>query len=154
MQDLELNYHRRQQSKPGWQSLVAVIFSGILASSEDADGRDFLYLMGNRLAEQMPLADAQTVGELEDGINKVLGRFDWGWVQVAASEQELVLTHYAYPQAPDADNEAMWLLSFATVLEGIYATWLLAQGGAAHVALRRSQQSADRTLVFSYRNDR
>lgn len=157
MQDInnasyELDYYRRQQFKPGWQSLMEVIFSGILASADEADSRDFLRLMGSHLAEKTPLPDAQTVGDLEDGINAVLSHFDWGWVQVEASEQEILLTHYAYPPAPDPDNEPVWSLSLATVLEGVYATWLLAQGGAPHVALRQSQPSQDRTLVFSYGN--
>jgi len=157
MQDInnasyELDYYRRQQFKPGWQNLTDVIFTGIFASADDVDGRDFLRLMGSHLAEKTPLPDAQTVGELEDGINAVLGHFDWGMVQVEASEQEIVLTHYAYPQAPEADNEPMWNLSFATMLEGAYATWLQAQGGAPHVSLRQSHQSEERTLVFSYRN--
>jgi hypothetical protein len=158
MQDIdnasyELDYYRRQQFKPGWQSLIEVIFSGILASADDADSRDFLRLMGSHLAEKMPLPDAQTVGEFEDGINALLSHFDWGWVQLEASEQGMLLTHHAYPQTPDPDNESMWSLSFATVLEGVYATWLLAQGGASHVSLRQSQQSDERTLVFSYKNE-
>ncbi|OMQ25741.1 cellulose biosynthesis protein BcsD [Serratia oryzae] len=158
MQDInnasyELDYYRRQQFKPGWQSLMEVVFSGILASADEADSRDFLRLMGSQLAEKTPLPEAETVGDLEDSINAVLSQFDWGWVQVDASEQGILLTHYAYPQAPDPDNESLWSISFATVLEGAYATWLLAQGGAPHVALRQSQQSQDHTLVFSYRNE-
>lgn len=157
MQDInnasyEIDYYRRQQFKPGWQSLMEVVFSGIFASADEADSRDFLRLMGSRLAEKTPLPDVQTVGDLEDSINAVLSHFDWGWVHIDASEQEILLTHYAYPQAPDPDNESIWRLSFATILEGAYATWLLAQGGAPHVALRHSQQSRDHTLVFSYRN--
>ncbi|KFK95607.1 MULTISPECIES: cellulose biosynthesis protein BcsD [unclassified Serratia (in: enterobacteria)] len=157
MQDInnasyELDYYRRQQFKPGWSSLIEVIFSGILASADDADSRDFLRLMGSQLAEKTRLPDAQTVGELEDGINAVLSHFDWGWVQVEASEQEIVLKHHAYPQTPDPDNEPMWNLSFATVLEGVYATWLQAQGGAPHVSLRWNPQLAQQALVFSYKN--
>ncbi|WP_337263881.1 MULTISPECIES: cellulose biosynthesis protein BcsD [unclassified Serratia (in: enterobacteria)] len=157
MQDInnasyELDYYRRQQFKPGWQSLMEVVFSGIFASADEADSRDFLRLMGSQLAEKTPLPEAETVGDLEDSINAVLSQFDWGWVKVDASEQEILLTHYAHPQAPDPNNELLWSLSFATVLEGAYATWLLAQGGAPHVALRQNQQYQDHTLVFSYRN--
>ncbi|AHG21773.1 cellulose synthase [Chania multitudinisentens RB-25] len=157
MQDInnasyELDYYRHQQFKPGWHSLVEVVFAGIMASADDADGRDFLRLMGSHLAQKTPLPEAQTIGELEDGINATLSHFDWGWVRVEASEKEILLTHYAYPQTPEPDNAPLWTLSFATVLEGIYETWLLAQGGAPHVSLRRKHSSQDRTLVFSYRN--
>ncbi len=158
MQDInnasyELDYYRQRQFKAGWQDLVEVVFSGIMASADDADGRDFLRLMGANLAKRLPMPAAETVGELEDGLNAMLRHFDWGWVQVAATGEQLLLTHYAYPHCAEPHSEATWASSFASVLEGAYDTWLLAQGGEPHVSLRWRGPVKDHTLVFCYRNE-
>lgn len=62
----------------GLASLVQVLFSGILASAEDEDGCRFLTLMGGNLGRQHPLPVCATLGELEENINHILNRFDWG----------------------------------------------------------------------------
>ncbi|CAI1841359.1 Cellulose synthase operon protein D [Serratia fonticola] len=158
MQDInttgyELDYYRHRQFKAGWQDLIEVVFSGILASADDADSRDFLRLMGSNLAKKLPLPEAETVGELEDALNALLRQFDWGRVQIEANGEQMILTHYAYPHSADPANEDVWALSFATVLEGAYDAWLLAQGGEAHVSLRWRSPAKDNTLVFCYRNE-
>lgn len=149
----ELDYYRQRQFKSGWQDLIEVVFSGILASADDTDSRDFLRLMGSNLAKKLPLSVAETVGELEDSLNVLLRHFDWGKVQIEANGEQMILTHFAYPHSADPDNEAAWVLSFATVLEGAYDTWLLAQGGEAHVSLRWRSPAKDNILVFCYRNE-
>ncbi|WP_431223101.1 cellulose biosynthesis protein BcsD [Serratia sp. L9] len=136
MQDInnasyELDYYRQRQFKPGWQDLIEVVFSGIQASADDADSRDFLRLMGGNLARKLPLSQAETLGDLEDSLNAMLRHFDWGWVQIEASGEQMLLSHYAYPHSADPDSEAAWALSFASVLEGLYDAWLLAQGGVS-----------------------
>ncbi|MFC0229376.1 cellulose biosynthesis protein BcsD [Serratia aquatilis] len=158
MQDInnslyELDYYRQRQFKAGWQDLVEVVFSGILASADDADSRDFLRLMGANLAKKLPLPDAETVGDLEDSLNRMLRHFDWGSVRIDATQEQLLLTHYAYPRSADIESEPIWVLSFATVLEGAYEAWLLAQGGEPHVSLRWCGPAQENTLIFSYRNE-
>ncbi|WON78082.1 cellulose biosynthesis protein BcsD [Serratia sp. UGAL515B_01] len=158
MQDIinsscELDYYRQRQFKTGWQDLIQVVFSGILASADDADGRDFLRLMGANLASKLPLPAAETVGELEDGLNGLLRHFDWGRVQIDPTPEQLLLTHYAYPRSDDPDNESIWAVSFATVLEGAYEAWLLAQGGEPHVSLRWCGPAEENTLIFRYKNE-
>ncbi|TQI79699.1 cellulose synthase subunit D [Serratia fonticola] len=149
----ELDYHRQRQFKAGWQDLVEVVFSGILATADEADGCDFLRLMGSNLAQKLPLSAAETVGELEDELNARLRHFDWGRVQIEATDEQLLLTHYAYPRSAEPNSEATWTLSFASVLEGAYASWLLAQGGESHVSLRWQGPARDDALVFCYRNE-
>ncbi|RQW65225.1 cellulose synthase, partial [Listeria sp. SHR_NRA_18] len=103
--------------------------------------------------KKLPLPEAETVGELEDALNALLRQFDWGRVQIEANGEQMILTHYAYPHSADPANEDVWALSFATVLEGAYDTWLLAQGGEPHVSLRWRSPAKDNTLVFCYRNE-
>ncbi len=123
MQDInttgyELDYYRQRQFKAGWQDLIEVVFSGILASADDADSRDFLRLMGSNLAKKLPLPEAETVGELEDALNALLRQFDWGRVQIEANGEQMVLTHYAYPHSADPANEDVWALSLPRCLRG------------------------------------
>lgn len=158
MQDInnssyELDYYRQRQFKTGWQDLVEVVFSGILASADHTDARDFLRLMGGNLAKKLPLPDAETVGDLEDSLNRMLRHFDWGRVQIESTPEQLLLTHCAYPRSADSESEELWALSFATVLEGAYEAWLLAQGGEPHVSLRWCGTAQENTLVFSYKNE-
>jgi hypothetical protein len=148
----ELDYYRQRQFKAGWQDLVEVVFAGILASADAGDGRDFLRLMGGNLANKLPLPEVQTVGELKEALNTMLRQFDWGWVQIEATAEQLLLTHHAYPQSVHPHSEATWALAFACVLEGAYEHWLLAQGGEPHVSLRWLEPAKDNTLVFCYRN--
>lgn len=149
----ELDYYRQRQFKAGWQDLAEVVFSGILASADDADGQDFLRLMGSHLAKKLPLPVAETLGDLEDGLNAMLRHFDWGWVQIEANGEQMLLTHYAYPHSADPQGEAAWTSSFALVMAGAYDAWLLAQGGETHVSLRWRGPAEDNTLVFCYRNE-
>lgn len=148
----ELDYYRQRQFKAGWQDLMEVVFSGILANADGADGRDFLRQMGGNLAKKLPLPEVQTVGELRDALNSLLRQFDWGWVQIEATGERLLLTHHAYPHSNLSHSEETWALCFACVLEGAYENWLLAQGGEPHISLRWLEPAKDNTLVFCYRN--
>lgn len=148
----QLQYYRQRQFKPGWQDLVQVIFSGILATADDADGREFLQLMGRQLAQQHPLPLAHTVGDLEDRLNELLACFDWGLVHIDANEQQLTLTHSACPLAPQAEAQPRWLAAFGAVLTGAYGEWLQRQGGAPQVPLRWHGGEDEATLIFLYGN--
>jgi hypothetical protein len=148
-----LAYYQRKQNRSGWQDLMQTVFSGIAAFAAEEEGRDFLRLLGTQFAQQHPLPPAETIFDLEVSINSMLARFDWGELNIEASEQALTLIHYAYPIAPDAEQQTLWLSSFSTILTGMYAEWLLQQGGAPHVSLFCSHDEPDDQLVFCYHNE-
>ncbi|MEA9389916.1 cellulose biosynthesis protein BcsD [Acerihabitans sp. TG2] len=148
----ELNYYRRQQYQSGWQDLLDIMISGVAENASDEDRRQFLNLMGNRLADRFPLNPAETVGDLEDQINRLWCTFHWGFVTLQPGETHLILIHRALPSAAPGAQAEQWLTGLAAVLEGAYAQWLLAQGGQPHVALLWQQDSADGTMTFSYQN--
>jgi|SRR5471030_2435241 len=157
MQDMlnttpELDYYRRQQYQSGWQDLLDIMISGIAENASDEDRRQFLNLMGNRLADRFPLNPAETVGNLEDQINRLWSAFHWGCVTLQPGETLLILVHRAFPIAAAGAQAEQWFAGFAAVLEGAYAQWLLAQGGQPHVALQWQQDSAEGTMTFSYQN--
>jgi len=145
-------YYRQRHTTPGWQSLVQVLFSGILASADDEDGRRFLTLMGNNLARQHPLPAAATLGELEDNINHILSRFDWGVVKLEATSQQLALVHIAWPASPQGQDDALWPIALIALFEGLYAEWLLSQGGQPYVPLRWQESTPEGAFVFRYQN--
>ena len=145
-------YYRQRHTTPGWQSLVQVLFSGILASADDEDGRRFLTLMGNNLARQHPLPASATLGELEDNINHILSRFDWGVVKLEATSQQLALVHIAWPASPQGQDDALWPIALIALFEGLYAEWLLSQGGQPDGPLRCQESTPEGAFVFRYQN--
>lgn len=149
---LELDYYRRRQQPAGWQALLEIMIAGIAENAGDEDRRQFLNLMGSRLADRFPLAPADTVGELEDQLNRLWSEFHWGFVTLQPGDTDLTLVHRAFPAATPGAQEQYWNAGLAAVLEGAYAQWLLAQGGKPHVALRWQQDSAEGVMTFSYQN--
>ncbi|MCX2943884.1 cellulose biosynthesis protein BcsD [Rahnella perminowiae] len=145
-------YYRQRHTTPGWQSLVQVLFSGILASADDEDGRHFLTLMGNNLARQHPLPGSATLGELEDNINQLLRHFDWGVVKLEATQQQLALVHIAWPVSPQGQDDELWSIALISLFEGLYAEWLLSQGGQPYVPLRWQESTPEGAFVFRYQN--
>lgn len=157
MQDMpniapELDYLRRSQYRPGWQDLLDIIISGISANAGDEDRRQFLNLMGSTLAARFPLPHAETVGELEDSLNRLWSDFHWGLVKLQPAQTHLTFEHHAFPPAAPGAQEDEWAAGLAAVLEGAYAQWLSAQGGQPHVALRWQQDSAQGVMTFIYQN--
>jgi len=149
---VEQQYYRHRHQVSGWQSLVQVLFSGILSSADDEDGRRFLVLMGGNLARQHPLPASATLGELEDNLNQLLSHFDWCVVKIEATQQQLTLVHIAWPAAPQGQAHELWTLALIALLEGAYAEWLLAQGGQSYVPLRWQESTREGALVFRYQN--
>ncbi len=157
MQDMlntspELGYYRRQQYQSGWQDMLDIIISGIAENAGEEDRRQFLNLMGGHLARRFPLARAETVGDLEDQLNRLWSGFHWGYVRLQPTQASLTLLHYACPTAAAGAGESQWITGLAAILEGAYAEWLSAQGGQPHVPLRWLQDSAEGMMSFSYRN--
>ena len=149
---VEQQYYRHRHQSSGWQSLVQVLFSGILSSADDEDGRRFLTLMGGDLARQYPLPAAATLGELENNLNQLFSHFDWGVVKIEATQQYLQLVHLAWPAAPQTQDAELWRIALIALLEGAYAEWLQAQGGQATVPLRWQESSREGALLFRYQN--
>lgn len=146
------DYYRQCQHQPGWQNVVQVLFSGIQANANDADARAFLRSMGGHLAQQQPLSMSQTVGEFEDNINQLWAKYHWGFVRIDANEQEMRLTHHAWPDTDNVNEKSQWKTAFATFLEGIYAEWLNHQGGQPQVNVRWQDNKGEGSLVFRYKN--
>ncbi|TCV95578.1 cellulose biosynthesis protein BcsD [Biostraticola tofi] len=149
----QLDYYRRRQYVPGWHDVVEIMIAGIAENAGDEDRRQFLNMVGSRLAERFTLQAADTVGTLEDAINRLWADFHWGYVRLQPASHALAFQHYAFPNAPEGADISQWIAGLAAILEGAYAQWLLAQGGQQHVVLRWQQDSAEGVMTFTYQNN-
>lgn len=145
-----LGYYRQRQYQPGWQDLVDIMITAIGENAGEQDRRQFLQLIGGELARRFSLPHAATVGELEDQLNQLWARFNWGYIRLRPEPTALVLQHYALPPAPTGTQSDGWIAGLAAILEGAYAQWLLSQGGQQHVMLRWQPEDADDSLTFRY----
>ncbi|MCB5303624.1 cellulose biosynthesis protein BcsD [Yersinia bercovieri] len=146
------DYYRQRQHQSGWQNVVQVLFLGIQANAENADARAFLHSMGAKLAQQQPLPLSQTVGELEDNINHLWASYHWGFMHIDANEQEIRLTHCAWPDTDNSGEKRQWKIAFATFLAGIYSEWLSQQGGHPEVNAQWLDNEIEGPLVFRYKS--
>ncbi|WP_051419975.1 cellulose biosynthesis protein BcsD [Candidatus Sodalis pierantonius] len=61
---------------------MGLLIAGISDNAGDEDKRQFLNLVGEQLACRFPQPAAATVGELEDGLNRLWSCFHWGYVRL------------------------------------------------------------------------
>ncbi|SLM61230.1 MULTISPECIES: cellulose biosynthesis protein BcsD [Dickeya] len=148
-----LNYYRQQQLPPGWADLLGVIIDGMMDNAGEQDGLAFLRQMGIQLAGRYPLAQAETVMDLEREMNRVLSLFDWGCVDLQPRETRLEIHHLALPEPVGEGRGARWRMSMAAVLQGVYGRWLREQGGAEHVVLSCEGINSESGLVFHYHGE-
>lgn len=125
-----LAYLARREVSAQWRGFLRALLETLDAHLDRNSRNGLLRAVGARLATALPLRPAATLAELEARMNATLAELSWGYVTVALDEADrsLRLTHRAAPAVPAAGDEAGdW---FATVLEGLYATWLVAQQGS------------------------
>lgn len=149
-----LHYFQNQQTQAGWFSLLHIMIDSMVANAGEAESRQFLIQMGDTLAGRNPLALARTVGELETQINVQLARFNWGYIDIEASETAMLIRHMALPVPADEAQQASWNSAFSAVLEGVYARWIRDQGGKPHVSLWRESSGSATVVHFRYQNNR
>lgn len=147
-----LHYFQGQQTPPGWFDLLNIMIEGMVSNAGYHDSRPFLNQMGEALADRYPLPLAATVGELEQQMNSQLARFNWGYVDIEASEKMMIIHHQALPLPGESRQQQSWSQAFSAVLEGLYARWLLAQGGQPHVALWQEPSPNASAVNFRYQN--
>lgn len=149
---LLLSYYQRQQTPPGWFDLLSAMVDGMVRNVGEVESAPFLRQMGDALAERYPLPALQTVGELEASINARLTEFNWGFIDIHAGDEEMTFRHQGLPVSRDAESQTRWCYAFCAILEGLYARWMLDQGGKSHVAFRRVRLNAVSDVVFRYAN--
>lgn len=148
-QERTLQYYRQRQYQPGWFDLLSVMIDGMSKNAGEQESRAFLRQMGDRLACRYPLDEARTVADLEENINKVLERFNWGFVCLQPHDNAIVIEHSALPAGDGIMSDRQWRLAMGAVLLGLYTRWLRDRGGSEQVGLT-CEETGDSSLRFRY----
>lgn len=146
------SYFQGQQTPAGWFDLLTVMIDGMVRNVGESESLPFLRQMGEAMAERYPLPGSETIGELEANINAKLAEFNWGFIDIEASETGLSFHHQALPVSRDENSQTRWCYAFCAILEGLYSRWLLGQGGGSHVAFSRERLYSVSDVVFRYAN--
>ena len=141
---------QQQQPPAGWFDLLHIMIDGMLNNAGELESQPFLRQMGEALADNYPLPESETVGQLEANINQLLSRFQWGVVSVEVGDDGLRLRHRALPVSRDDARRVRWCNAFCAILEGLYSRWLQGQGGGAHVVLQRERLFSVSDVQFLY----
>lgn len=143
-------WFQQQQTPAGWFDLLLIMIDGMLNNAGELESQPFLRQMGEALADNYPLPESETVGQLEANINQQLSRFQWGVVSVEVGDDGLRLRHRALPVSRDDARRVRWCNAFCAILEGLYSRWLQGQGGGAHVVLQRERLFSVSDVQFLY----
>ncbi|ATM03206.1 cellulose synthase [Raoultella planticola] len=143
-------WFQQQQTPAGWFDLLLIMIDGMLNNAGELESQPFLRQMGEALADNYPLPESETVGQLEANINQLLSRFQWGVVSVEVGDDGLRLRHRALPVSRDDARRVRWCNAFCAILEGLYSRWLQGQGGGAHVVLQRERLFSVSDVQFLY----
>ena len=143
-------WFQQQQTPAGWFDLLLIMIDGMLNNAGELESQPFLRQMGEALADNYPLPESETVGQLEANINQLLSRFQWGVVSVEVGDDGLRLRHRALPVSRDDARRVRWCNAFCAILEGLYSRWLQGQGGCAHVVLQRERLFSVSDVQFLY----
>ncbi|ENP8232819.1 MULTISPECIES: cellulose biosynthesis protein BcsD [Klebsiella] len=145
-----MTWFQQQQTPAGWFDLLLIMVDGMVNNAGELESQPFLRQMGEVLADEHPLPESETLGQLETNMNALLSRFQWGFVSVEVNDEGLRLRHQALPVSRDEARRIRWCNAFCAILEGLYSRWLQGQGGAAHVVLQRERLFSVSDVQFLY----
>ncbi len=98
---------------------------------------------------QTPLMASTTVGELEAAINARLAAFNWGVIDIEASDSGMTFRHRALPVARDEAQQTRWCHAFCAVLEGLYGRWMQDQAAMRASCLAGKHSILSRMFSFA-----
>lgn len=147
------NYFATRHCHPQWRLVLSALFDKLLQSVPQAEARLFLHQVGANLALDLPLGAQDTLDTLQAAINKRWAELDWGFVTLTSTDQNLEIRHHHCPvpyhqgRVSDAAKQ-----SLAMMLEGVYTSWLMAQGGEPDVQAQCVSQNDDVVLHYGKQN--
>ena len=144
------SWFQQQQSPAGWFDLLTIMIDGMVRNAGEMESQPFLHQMGDALAQEWPLPESETVGELEANINHFLTLFKWGVVELNVTDEGISLRHQAIPVSRDPERQMRWCNAFCAILEGMYSRWLRTQGGDAGLLVQRERLFSVSDVQFRY----
>lgn len=147
-EQLSLDYYARQHCSRQWVHFLMALAAELEEKVDPVEAEQFLEVLGSRMAAMMPLRHCESLQQLEDDMNAVLQDIDWGWVQLAETDNFIEILHGAYPVLPQQNTTRSWI---APVLEGLYSEWLGAQSGDRSLLARLSGEPDALGAPMSFR---
>lgn len=145
----DLAYLNRRRVSPQWAPFLTAMADELAAVSDQGAVQRFLRATGERMARRAALPKLETLEDLEARINAVLADMDWGWAQLTAAADHILITHGACPNVLADDDRRSWPPLMAEVLAGAYGAWFAAQGSPGGVTSCRDPSASP--LVFEHR---
>jgi hypothetical protein len=145
--DTLLSYFRAQQASLQWSPVLRALAVEIGGYTDPDSLRELFFRIGQRFASDMAaeFSDARSLGELEDGLNGLWARMNWGWVSFREDRDGVHVQHSCAPLAEAFGDESLeWSVG---LLEGIY-TSLFRQLGAGDSANVRCVAAPDQGMHF------
>ena len=131
-----LSYLRAQQASLQWSPVLRALAAEIGGQSGHDALRDLFFRVGHRFATDMAgeFGGARSLAELEERLNSLWSRMNWGWVAFREDRDGVHVKHCCAPLAEAFGDESLpWSVG---LLEGIY-TSLFRQLGAGDTATVR-----------------
>jgi hypothetical protein len=124
-----LAYYERTACSAQWLAFNRALAMELSAGLPPEENRRLFARIGERVAQQLPVARCTTLGELEDAFNARWESIGWGFGRLEEGAQTLSITHDCSPLAVAFGADATgWTSGF---LEGAYQAWFQAQGSPA-----------------------
>jgi hypothetical protein len=129
-----LAYYERNACSTQWLEFNRALALELSAGLPPEENRQLFARIGERVAQQFPLARCNSVGELEAAFNARWEAIGWGFSRLEEGPETLSITHACSPLAMAFGTDAAdWTLGF---LEGAYQAWFQAQGSPAGLRVR------------------
>ena len=143
-----LSYFESQSVSRQWAPFLDALGSVLTEQMPSRDLRAFMRALGKRMAAQLPLAEVDTLDDLQQCMNDNWSALSWGWVQLVEEESFISIEHCAAPLLGMFGQDSVeWT---PALLEGLYAEWfrefgagdplILAQVGSAPVSAAQPLQ--------------
>ncbi len=122
----DADYAQRLQCQRQWRGFLSALAQELSEALPAQENAVLMARIGTRFALQHPLAPSETLTGLQQAMNAVWDRLDWGQVELSQSDASMHIYHRFSPLAAAfGETEAGWAAGF---LQGAYQQWLEAAG--------------------------
>ena len=144
-----LAYYERTACSAQWLAFNRALALELGAGLPPEENRRLFARIGERVAQQLPLARCGTLAELESAVNARWEAIGWGFSRLEEGAETLSITHDCSPLAVAFGTEAAgWTSGF---LEGAYQAWFRAQGSPAGLRVQAMTGNDDEPAATQVR---
>lgn len=130
------NYLREQQISFQWAPILRCMATELAAQLSEEELHNLFLKIGQRLATDMgaDFEGLQTLSELEEKVNDLWARMNWGWVEIKEAGGGMDVRHQFAPLAEGFGDDALgWSVG---LLEGFYQTLFYSLGASNSLRVR------------------